>query len=819
MFKKYNLNRAKIHYKKISIIERMSIMLERIELYLKDSLRFIKLDRYFFKESIMSIIIVTIGLFAINYIGNNWLNGLFFRKIQIINSITQNVGYVIEHYSQYLLACLGVAGFLAALFLSNLSGIITSRYNKITSRVSLSVLNEYANKKYLKSIINYLCIIVIQLLFWTFKINISILLSIVTFFLTIRIIIIYFELAKRVFLFSDINTLTKTIYHEINIRFMNLQNAIKFKKKDSIFDSYSNQFISLIGTFEELQKQIIKEEDYESISDFTNNIIAVAVRYSEFKNTIPVDSKWFKLKYEPTNWFEASFYEVNIRTQTGTSINNKEIADYHFLEDYIKRIFFKSIEVLLNQNSMEELYKIVNNYYLCFDMILSNCGDFEYWNEFNNELEDLIISKTTVEDDNYKAIIDFTGLNKISVILNLDKYTNKTYSDYFGCRNQDIRDTMLSKNINNKLFTRVSVNKLISQLRYEKKLEKKYITSEKYVDEYLAYHLIKDINAALEILKDNYTRINLQAQKLREEKNNVSACILHSRIIEIENKIGMIVGNISLIYEKLLNLQYNFSFDNLNTSIIETIKKNHYDNLIKYAQTFLSMTDYDYNESKIDFCGQIFYEYSEAIFCTILDDDYEGLKKLYKYYASICLMAEGFLYNNLDKNYNQNYLISKYKIPIIMYMELNGYIIYHSHIIKNPAWEKLVEDSIGTIIRGIKDSDHIIKRMAAFAAYDDNVFDFNDTKLNFRQRYSMNLEEKKLVRLKNNTHSIYGRREIDSDDDLINQFTSVGIGEHIDFYYKFYEIFIEYYINPKLDKSDKYKTNLKIKKAGVVKDE
>ena len=177
MFKKYNLNRAKIHYKKISIIERMSKMLERIELYLKDSLRFMKLDRYFFKESIMSIIIVTIGLFAINYIGNNWLNGLFFRKIQIINSITQNLSYVLEHYSQYLLACLGIAGFLAALFLSNLSGIITSRYNKITSRVSLSVLNEYANKKYLKSIINYLCIIVIQLLFWTFKINISILLS------------------------------------------------------------------------------------------------------------------------------------------------------------------------------------------------------------------------------------------------------------------------------------------------------------------------------------------------------------------------------------------------------------------------------------------------------------------------------------------------------------------------------------------------------------------------------------------------------------------------------------------------------------------
>ena len=65
--------------------------------------------------------------------------------------------------------------------------------------------------------INYLCLIIVQLSCWIFNIKVNPVIAVLSLFLTIRIIIIYFELAQRVYLFSDINMLTKTIYQEINI--------------------------------------------------------------------------------------------------------------------------------------------------------------------------------------------------------------------------------------------------------------------------------------------------------------------------------------------------------------------------------------------------------------------------------------------------------------------------------------------------------------------------------------------------------------------------------------------------------------------------
>ena len=311
MFNKYNLKRAKLHFKKLSIIEKLSIFAEKMFLKIKDTFRFVKLDRSILSIAIKEMIYIVIIITAINMVGNLILFNNGFRDIKCISEILNSLTFIYDNYNQYLLACLGVGGFLVALFLSNLSGIITAKYINIVSKVSLSVLNEYANKKYLKSMINYLCLIIVQLACWIFNIRINPVIALLSLFLTVRIIIIYFELAQRVYLFSDINMLTKTIYQEINIRFKYLQKAIKNNKSDSVFNSYGNQVILLLDTLKLLQKEILKDKDTEDITEFTNYIFAIMVRYTEFKNLIPLDSKWYRLKYEPVNWFEAEFKNTN----------------------------------------------------------------------------------------------------------------------------------------------------------------------------------------------------------------------------------------------------------------------------------------------------------------------------------------------------------------------------------------------------------------------------------------------------------------------------------------------------------------------------
>ncbi len=816
MFNKYNLKRAKLHFKKLSIIEKLSIFAEKMFLKIKDTFRFVKLDRSILSIAIKEMIYIVIIITAINMVGNLILFNNGFRNIKYISEILNSLTFIYDNYNQYLLACLGVGGFLVALFLSNLSGIITAKYINIVSKVSLSVLNEYANKKYLKSMINYLCLIIVQLACWIFNIRINPVIALLSLFLTVRIIIIYFELAQRVYLFSDINMLTKTIYQEINIRFKYLQKAIKNNKSDSVFNSYGNQGILLLDTLKSLQKEILKDKNTEDITEFTNYIFAIMVRYTEFKNLIPLDSKWYRLKYEPVNWFEAEFFEVNLRTQTGTSLNNKQIADHYFLEEYITDLFTKSIKFLIKNNRNEELYRIINNYYLSLDMILANCGDFEYWNKFNKNIEDIIINSNLAEDDNYEAIIDFISLNKVSFVLNAQKYISNTYNSYIKKGINELGTFLTKDSKNNILFVNADTVKFIEKIKYELSVEGKVITSDKYIHECLSFNFIKMISLILKTLELNYDNICLQAEILSKKSYSLSSCLLYSRIIEIENKLIMVIDKISSIYEELIKEQYNFKFDKLNVDeLLDKINKKHYSNLIEYAKTFLSSDKCDYKSVKIDFCGEIFYNFSEAILETVLNNDYDNFERIYQYYPSICFMAESFIYNNLDKTYNQNYLISKYKIPMITFMNLNGCIIYHSHIINDDRWETKVKNTFNSIVKKFDNSYEILKKMALYASVDNHSFDMNEMILNIKQRYSRCLHQNDLIKIKECSDSIYFHKEIDSNDPLIKEFTHLAFEDYIDFYYKFYEIFIIYYVNPLLKDEDKYDCRLEIKKVGA----
>ena len=785
-------------------------------LKIKDTFRFVKLDRSILSIAIKEMIYIVIIITAINMVGNLILFNNGFRDIKCISEILNSLTFIYDNYNQYLLACLGVGGFLVALFLSNLSRIITAKYINIVSKVSLSVLNEYANKKYLKSMINYLCLIIVQLACWIFNIRINPVIALLSLFLTVRIIIIYFELAQRVYLFSDINMLTKTIYQEINIRFKYLQKAIKNNKSDSVFNSYGNQVILLLDTLKSLQKEILKDKDTEDITKFTNYIFAIMVRYTEFKNLIPLDSKWYRLKYEPVNWFEAEFFEVNLRTQTGTSLNNKQIADHYFLEEYITDLFTKSIKFLIKNNRNEELYRIINNYYLSLDMILANCGDFEYWNKFNKNIEDIIINSNLAEDDNYEAIIDFISLNKVSFVLNAQKYISNTYNSYIKKSINELGTFLTKDSKNNILFVNVGTVKFIEKIKYELSVEGKVITSDKYIHESLSFNFIKMISLILKTLELNYDNICLQAENLSKKSYSLSSCLLYSRIIEIENKLIMVIDEISSIYEELIKEEYNFKFDKLNVEeLLDKINKKHYSNLIEYAKTFLSSDKCDYKSVKIDFCGEIFYNFSEAILETVLNNDYDNFEIIYQYYPSICFMAEAFIYNNLDRTYNQNYLISKYKIPMITFMNLNGCIIYHSHIINDDRWEIKVKNTFNSIVKKLDNSYEILKKMALYASVDNHSFDMNEMILNIKQRYSRYLHQNDLIKIKECSDSIYYHKEIDTNDPLIKEFTHIAFEDYIDFYFKFYEIFIIYYVNPLLKDEDKYDCRLEIKKVGA----
>ena len=186
----YNKKTVDKHFKKMHNLEKKAIFYEKIILKFKDIKKFISLEKsYIFvtylKKIIYNVFILLI-LFLIQKIMLNINISWYVKAIDFLKNI---VNFNSNNYFNFLVACLGVGGFLTALFFSNLSGIFSSKYSNLTTKISSSILNEYMNRKYFESIVNYLVLLIIELLCYSFSIKLNFLIVIVTFFLTIRIII------------------------------------------------------------------------------------------------------------------------------------------------------------------------------------------------------------------------------------------------------------------------------------------------------------------------------------------------------------------------------------------------------------------------------------------------------------------------------------------------------------------------------------------------------------------------------------------------------------------------------------------------------
>ena len=231
----YNKKAVDKHFKKMHNLEKKAVFYERIILRFKDIKKFINLEKkYVFVKYLKKIIYNVSFLLVLFLIQKVLLSINISLYIKIIDFLKNIINFNSNNYFNYLVACLGVGGFLTALFFSNLSGIFSSKYSNLTTKISSSILNEYMNRKYFESIVNYLVLLIIELLCYSFSIKLNFLIVIVTFFLTIRIIIVFIILSKRIFGFTNINYITLDMCQEILYYFDKLKIAVKQSKSDSI---------------------------------------------------------------------------------------------------------------------------------------------------------------------------------------------------------------------------------------------------------------------------------------------------------------------------------------------------------------------------------------------------------------------------------------------------------------------------------------------------------------------------------------------------------------------------------------------------------
>ena len=770
----YNKKAVDKHFKKMHNLEKKAVFYERIILRFKDIKKFINLEKkYVFVKYLKKIIYNVSFLLVLFLIQKVLLSINISLYIKIIDFLKNIINFNSNNYFNYLVACLGVGGFLTALFFSNLSGIFSSKYSNLTTKISSSILNEYMNRKYFESIVNYLVLLIIELLCYSFSIKLNFLIVIVTFFLTIRIIIVFIILSKRIFGFTNINYITLDMCQEILYYFDKLKIAVKHSKSDSIILSYRNAIKTKLGILEELYDSFVKENDIKGLGEFNSYIIDLLSIYCSEKNVIPFDDLWYDDKVKPKNWFEADFFEVKMGIQTGTSLRPTFEKNTYFFEDIITNIIIKSIKYLSSQCEKYKLYEILNCYHLHFTE-LKNSGDFNYWNNTNKKIINTIISNKVLfkdEDDKIILIVDLVSLLYVDYILDYTNYVDNLYAQIDFCT-KNVDEFVNSIGINNFILSSTRTNELIKKLRFEKKYERKYITTDYYIKEYIFWELNKYIAEYIESFPKIITDMRNLGEKLYKNNNKISACIILSRIIEMSKKMENSIDKLSITLNKINKLNINFKYKQIDLEKIEKEKENMYiSSLLLYSDVVaaLSIDEYDYRDENIDFYGECFYNLCQETFNAILNEDFDRFKKLYEKFIMITIICDEVIHKIIDVNYNDNYKLSKYKIPMLQFMDISGYVIYYSHLTNRKEWEKLVNSSFQKIVSVSKDKELFMKKLIATASIDSNIFSVDILKSDFKLRFQHFVKNSNY--LKYRSIGPFSQEVVDSNDKLLSNFT------------------------------------------------
>lgn len=724
-------------------------------------------------------------------------------------SIIKYLKYDKDLFMNFLISCVSIAGFLIALFYANLSGIFTSRYVHLSSRISKELLNESTNKKYINSIQNYIIITLVILLFNVIGLNTDIVIATIIIFLTIRIIIIFIELSKRIFIFSNTVIIGRNTASKIYDIFAKIQvGSYKYDYKPFQLHNFK-QVNNNINSLSDLANSLIKDKDFEGMYNLLEINLLIIANYSNIKNKIPYNSLWFPDRSQPKYWFEGDATEILIAIETGTSLSSITIRDTYFLENRLFEINQKIIANLLKEKEFKKIYNYFASYNNCFKMFSKN-GDLKYWTSKNEELIKYILSNINFDDKQLKdnkyivGLIDIIGLYYIDVCNNFSDYLENSLKKLLSINwNKFDRKELLKCNnyiINNEVFSN-----FVQKLENERYVEKCIITKSYFCEEYIKVLIIRYLKDLIEYVSSSIEKLNTIAEKMIKLGLHKNAAIIYSRIIELNNKIDFRMKYYKKISDKLVEKEIlNFKNENIEfVDINKKIKDDYVESVSKYCDVSgrLYFEKYDIDTFQIDFIGENYYHLTNLMLDLIIEDDYSNFEKLYKKFVLVCSIGDYLIGDIIPKDANPPYVISKYTMATINFMNISGLAIYYSRLKNDKRWEQLVIDNTNELVSKEEDKERFLNKCKTSAElFESNIFSHTLVDTNLKMKIERFIRSSGLLKFK--CVGPFSQKAVDSKDEIISKFE---FDDMMGFIYDFYEIYLVYCVNKHCEKDRKYK--------------
>ena len=772
-FKKYKLEK----YKSIGLFNLFNVnKKEKSELVnLKNTI----------KESLKSLIYfgIVISIIFILIVIEKELYIVFDGKLQFLKSI---INYSNDGFFQFLIATLGVAGFLVALFYANLSGVFTSKYANLDFNIFKAVIEERENRKNLNGIRNYIAINIALVLLYMLDIKSQVIVALLFSIYTIKTIVVFINLSKRTFSFSNLNFITRS-------EIIKIQEAYVSEKIENISNNDKNLQNYLYGiakrSFENLMRLLeffISEKDFNAIIEFEKSIMILLNDYANVKEMIPYDSYWYEEKIIQKSMLKMSGLDLVSYMNTGTVPNPERIKNHYWVEECIFKMIEEGLKFLIANKKDKysiEILATLDSYITQYLKNGNNKKILELEKNLFIDINPLLEEKWGRNVYSIQSVLDLEQVLLIGHVIDAEKYLEKCAKAIEEVDFERYGFNDLLKN-NLALFNDERLDNITKQIKVEKRIEGKRITDNKYLKEQLYALLYDEINNVINIYESILKHTNEVVKGLIESQKDYQAEIIIARNIEIYNKMEYYI---KMIYEQKSEIKkYEMDFKwekNISQNTLEMINKNKLENILNGLKIIERKNVNVKKENEIDIYGLILFNSYLLANEFLIKEDFDSLKKIHKNLYNITLKCDYVVKNEIELNgYNSNYALKQYAKPFTYFMNLEGKIIFLARLNKNQELENMVLEEFNEI----RNNEKILNLLVEYGNINKTILFKDDFVLSsLNQNFENYIRNRKDIKFKSDR--FYARDEIESEDEIIRKF---GLDN-----YDFLEIYLCYYVN------------------------
>jgi len=750
----------------------------KVEFRLSDNIKTFKTNtsivKALSKDTVFSIIVAVITAFLLYWLELNfWVISKFPLVWDSFIGHYLRLPINVEAYTQMLSTVAGITGVFLGLYFTAVSTVIANAYSSVTGDVRRLILEDRLGNVYVK-LVAYLTALSVVLLAFS-AVGISVLHLAIPLVVTMSLLAIFafVRLGRNTFFLSDPTLFFNTLSYDL-LKWAKLSTYRGMHWKNAGFqDFYRKQAYRSAATLVALVKISSGKQELEeqSLPRLVQGILLTVGAYIDEKCLIPSDSSWFGKKYSHKQWYLTdSTSEVELATQTDTTLRPNEIPDDTWLEDMVLNAVFNVYYKDIKANNYSALYKKITG----LPAFFSKMGEKWFIDEgisWVQELTERIInSKTKSEvDTNDKMELSY-AVSTVDILASLPLSIELGFMA--AVRNLDIEnlqkqlvDIKWSNPQSPYRFplppdTVKSLEKINDGAIFEKLARSPHKTQEWYVVEYtfnnIEWALFRQWNSIMELLEVWYCEAG---KKLADAKKFKHSAAVYTRALEQTWKLGSHIEELRFVAEALRkDAKLDFEKPEWDwekeQKRINKLRDNAIDGMAKLIPHL--WPDKPSDPDMPDFFGGAVHRMGEACFEALAEGDVNKFKTLFRsYFLGILGVFESI--RPQVKNWEASTALTWMAEPIIDLLDLSGYAYILSEYHNQPElWEecKQIWDNY------LKMVPTQAEPLAGLLKHNKNLWGVITPRANLRSRWQINLAKLLSDLPRRQTDSYYSRPSV-----------------------------------------------------------